>query len=103
MKVEVLHIGDCPNWVEAGNRIREALDATGLDDVEVTFRLLTAVEDAARVPFAGSPTILLDGKDLFPSGDQSSALACRVYPTPVGLAGLPTTSQIIEALAPHVP
>lgn len=101
MNIEVLHIGDCPNWVEAGNRLREALDAAGLDDIEINYRLLTTVEDAERLPFAGSPTILVDGEDLFPRGGQSSALGCRIYPTPVGLAGLPTTTQIMEAFAGH--
>jgi len=101
VNIEVLHIDDCPNWVEAGNRLREALNATGLDDTEISYRLLTTVEDAARFPFAGSPTILLDGEDLFPSGGQTSALACRMYSTPVGLAGLPTTDQIMEAFTSH--
>jgi hypothetical protein len=62
---------------------------------------LTSVEDAARVPFAGSPTILLDGQDLFPAAERTSALACRLYSTPTGPAGLPSTDQIIDAIAAH--
>lgn len=54
-----------------------------------------------RVRFAGSPTILLNGEDLFPGGEETSELACRVYATPTGLAGLPTTKQIISAVASH--
>ena len=101
VNIEVLHIDDGPSWVEAGDRLREALEATGFDDAEISYRVLGTAEDAARVAFAGSPTILLDGEDLFPGGGGTSAVACRVYPTPAGLAGMPTTGQIINALAPR--
>lgn len=99
VNIEVLHIDDCPSWVEAGNRLREALDATGFGDTEISYRVLTNADEAGRVSFAGSPTILLDGKDLFPGGTRTLDLACRVYPTPIGLAGMPSTAQLIDALS----
>lgn len=98
MKVEILHINDCPNWEEAGRRVREALAVTGRDDVAVTFRLLRTSDDASRVPFGGSPTITIDGADLFPAGVRITDLACRVYSTPGGLAGLPAVGQLTDAL-----
>ena len=96
--VEILHIDECPNWVEAGARLRKALNAVGLDSVSVDFRLLTSSDEAALVPFAGSPTILIDGADAFPSGARTSDLACRVYRTETGFVGVPTVEQITEAL-----
>lgn len=101
MDIEVLHIDECPSWVEAGSRVREALRVAGITDSTVRYRLLRTAEDAAGVPFAGSPTILLDGRDLFPSDGRTSDLACRVYATPTGLAGLPTTEQLVQAIASH--
>lgn len=98
MKVEILHIDDCPNWEEAGRRTADALMATGHEHVPVEFRRLQTSEDAARVPFAGSPTIVVDGADLFPTGARITDLACRVYSTPDGLAGLPTSAQLVDAL-----
>ena len=98
MNIEVLHIEACPSWVEAGNRLREALDATGFRETTIRYRLLRTAGDAARVPFAGSPTFTVDGQDLFPSGGGTADLACRVYLTPTGLAGLPTTEQLIAAI-----
>lgn len=77
-------------------RVRAALDATGNADVPLEYRLLTTSAEAAGVPFAGSPTILIDGVDAFPSGGRITALACRVYSTGGGLAGAPTTEQLIE-------
>lgn len=99
VNIEVLHIVDCPSWVAAGDRLRRALDVTGYGSTEITYRLLESGEDAARVPFAGSPTILVDGVDMFPGGARTSDLACRVYLTPAGLAGLPTTEQMVDAIA----
>ncbi len=98
MKVEILHIADCPNWQDAGRRMQEALTATDHDHVAVAFRLLLTSEDAAGAPFAGSPTITVDGADLFPTADRITDLACRIYSTPDGLAGSPTADQITDAL-----
>ena len=97
MDFEVLRIEDCPSWIETGSRLREALDATGFCETTITYRLLGTSADAARIPFAGSPTITVDGQDLFPNGGSTEDLACRVYPTPTGLAGLPTTEMLIAA------
>jgi hypothetical protein len=64
----------------------------------ITHTLIASPAAAAEVPFAGSPTILIDGADLFPSDGRTSDLACRVYLTPAGLAGQPTQEQIQAAL-----
>ena len=64
MIIEVLHIEDCPSWIETGSRLREALDATGFGETTITYRLLGTSADAAQVPFAGSPTITVDGQDV---------------------------------------
>jgi len=94
VKVEILHIDDCPNWEEAGRRARTALGEAGVQGAELSFRLLATPEDAAVAPFSGSPTILIDGVDAFPGGGLTTDLACRVYYTENGLAGLPTTEQL---------
>ncbi len=95
----MLHIEDCPNWQEAGDRAARALVKIGRPDVPVVYRLLRTPDDAALTAFAGSPTLALDGSDLFPSDGGTADLACRVYITPQGLAGLPTEDQIADALA----
>jgi hypothetical protein len=99
VKAEILHIADCPSWEEAGLRLRAALDSTGHQGTAITHTLIASPAAAAEVPFAGSPTILIDGADLFPSDGRTSDLACRVYLTPAGLAGQPTQEQIQAALA----
>ena len=98
MNVEILHIDECPNWQEVGRRMRSALSETGHDDVAVHYRLLGSSADADGTVFAGSPTVTVDGADLFPTGSRTSELCCRIYFTPAGIAGAPTTEQLVESL-----
>jgi len=98
MDVAVLHIDDCPNWVEASSRLATALRNVGMPDTEVSFVMLRTFEDASRVPFAGSPTIVVDGDDLFPSSGRTTDLACRVYFSEGHVAGLPSLEDIEIAL-----
>ena len=101
MKVEILHIDECPNWEEVGRRVRIALDEVGAREVDIEFRLLSSSEEAADVWFAGSPTILIDGTDAFPTDGRTTDLACRVYHTARGLAGLPSAEQLVQAFREH--
>ncbi len=102
MRVRLLRIDECPNWADAEVRLRAALDELGLSDTPVAVELLATPEDTVGTAFAGSPTIEVDGTDLFPSDGATNDLACRVYRTPTGLAGLPTQEQIVEALRARV-
>lgn len=72
-----------------------------LDDA--TFAALDAAvehmpEDATRLRFRGSPTILIDGADPFADKTSPVGLACRVLPTPDGLRGAPTVEQLVKVL-----
>lgn len=40
--------------------------------------LIRTPQEAATTGFAGSPTITVDGRDLFPGGARTESLACRV-------------------------
>ncbi len=102
MRVELLHIADCPSWEAAARLLRLALDSVGQPETPIITRLIDSPEAAERAPFAGSPTILVEGADLFPSDSCSRGLACRVYLTPQGVARFPTREQIEEALTAHV-
>lgn len=102
MRVEILHIDDCPNWREAGERVRAALTHIGATDVTIDHRLISAPGDLRGAPFAGSPTILVQGRDLFPSAGSTSELACRVYVSDGRLAPLPSVDELSTALRARV-
>ncbi|HEX9228359.1 MAG TPA: thioredoxin family protein [Arthrobacter sp.] len=98
MRIDLLHIDACPNTGVARARLESALTALGHSDIPVNMRLLETPSDMAGTGFAGSPTITVDGADIFPTGAPAHELACRIYATPGGLAGVPTLDQITEAL-----
>lgn len=101
MRIELLHIEDCPNTAKALEQVKAALAALGHSDVPVHTRHIRSPADTVGTGFAGSPTITADGVDIFPDGAPSSDLACRIYPTPNGYAGAPTVDQVMEALTNH--
>ncbi|PYE11745.1 hypothetical protein DFR67_13223 [Williamsia limnetica] len=98
MKAEILFFDGCPNWVEAAERVRAAATMIGRTDIEIAFWRIESGAEAAASPFAGSPTILIDGVDAFVDAVQVDQLACRVYRTETGLSGLPTINQLADAL-----
>lgn len=92
MRLELLYFEGCPNWKIAAERLDSIASHRG---VSVERRLVTTPEEAQAARFRGSPTVLVDGEDPFASGDDESfGLACRVYQTPEGPAGSPTTEQL---------
>src|SRR5699024_12874315 len=97
VKVELLHIVDCPNTVRTESTARAALDVLGLTAVPIQLVTIHTEVDATNAPFAGSPMILVVGVDLFPTTPVRS-LACRVYATGKGFAGAPGQEQIEAAL-----
>jgi hypothetical protein len=101
MRIELLHIDGCPNTAKALEQVEAALAALGRQDVPVHLRHIKTPADIAGTGFAGSPTITADGVDIFPAGAPTSDLACRIYPTPSGLAGVPAVDQVTEALTNH--
>ena len=97
MDITLLYFDDCPNWRIADERL--SVIAAERADLQVTRHLVDTPEEAERVGFHGSPSILVDGVDLFAEPDAGVGLSCRVYRTPDGLAGAPTVEQLRAALA----
>ncbi len=96
MDIALLYFDDCPNWKVAEERL--AAIAAERADLEVTRHLVDTLEEAERVGFHGSPSILVNGVDVFAEPDAGVGLSCRVYRTPDGPAGAPTVEQLRAAL-----
>jgi hypothetical protein len=98
MKVEVLYFDGCPTYRSAEKTLRDVLAEKGMEaDVELV--AVNSSEAAQRLRFPGSPTIRVDGQDLFLAPElEDWRLGCRVYKTPEGLRGSPTAEMLGEAL-----
>lgn len=99
MRIELLRIGECPNWVEAANRLDRVLAELGVEPDEFIIRRVSAPEPT----FHGSPTILIDGHDPFVAPGSApqpadGGLTCRIYDTPSGPGGTPTPDQIRDVI-----
>ena len=97
MKVELLWFSGCPNWEETDARLRQAVPLAGVD-ADVLLVEVATDEDAQRLRFRGSPTVLVDGRDPFATDSAPVGLSCRVFRTPEGLRGAPTIDQLVEVL-----
>ena len=99
MQMEILYFDGCPTYLKAEKTLREVLEEEGLE-AEVDLIAVNTDEEAQELRFAGSPTIRVNGEDLFPVPERAKyALGCRMYATSKGLRGSPTTEMLREALA----
>lgn len=99
MQVELVYFDGCPSWQVADQRLREALSLAGRGDVTVDRRRVETVEQAEALGFVGSPSIRIDGRDPFATGDEQVGLSCRMYRTLAGLRGSPEVDQLVEVLS----
>lgn len=97
VRVTLLYFDGCPNWEQTDAHLR--LLAKEFPDLVITRVLVESPEEADRLGFRGSPSVLIDGADPFSDPDAPVGLSCRVYSTPEGLAGSPTLEQLRRALS----
>lgn len=96
-RLELLYFDGCPSWQRAAEHLCEALKRLGLD---WPMNLVAVRDDqhAAALCFLGSPSIRLNGQDLWSEERSDYGLVCRVYRTPEGLRGWPTVEMLVERL-----
>jgi hypothetical protein len=93
MKLEVLHVPDCPNLAPMLERIAQ------VTDLPVETRVIDSDDEAVRLGMAGSPTLLVDGVDPF-AGAGDCGLSCRLYRDQDGrIVSAPSVEQLRMAIA----
>jgi len=99
MKIELLYLGDCPNYVPARAVLQEALRleqvAADVAEMEIKDEAI-----ARAVGFIGSPSIRINGADVDPdaSGPALAAMCCRTYDHSGVCKGTPSREMIRRAL-----
>ncbi len=92
MDITLLYFEDCPNWKLAEERL--AALAKERPDLTVTHRVVRTTAEAEQVGFLGSPSIQVDGVDVFAEPGSQVGLSCRRYTTPNGSQGAPSLEQL---------
>ena len=115
MKVELLYFGGCPGHKRARRALEDALAREGIR-AKIKMIAVDTVKAAQEYELPGSPTIRIDGRDIFPVEVLESKpswhpggchtyldrprwrLCCRLYETPEGRKDHPTTEMIRKRL-----
>jgi hypothetical protein len=96
MRVELLVVPECPHELAAAEVLGQAMADIGLASVGFSVVAIDSQQAADDRRFVGSPTICVDGDDVFPDPGRPASIACRVYPG--GRAGVPELRELRQAL-----
>ena len=80
--------------------LRELLDESGLNDVQVEETTIRADEEAIAIKCLGSPTIRINGMDVEyqeREPDETTA-GLRYYNTPAGWKSIPERGMVLRAI-----
>jgi len=94
-QIELLYFVGCPSWAHAWAALGQVLIEERIDAI-VRLRDVADLEPGALAGFAGSPTIRVDGVDLF-GYTGPPVMACRWYADPPA-QGWPSIDALRERL-----
>ena len=98
VKIQFLYSEECPSHGEALQRLQKVMEAEGID-AHVEILKVENDKDAERLKYVGSPTIIVNERDIDPLADSRYAVTCRAYRLEDGrISPLPSEAMIREAL-----
>jgi len=99
MRIQLLWWEGCPSHPEALGLLEQVLADRGLE-FEIEQLEVRTEEEAETLGFVGSPTILVDGRDVDDIGAKGRpSLTCRIYHLDDGrVSPVPSRRQIEDAL-----
>lgn len=102
LTITFLYFEGCPSYEAALERLRQVIAEEGVQ-AEIHIIRVETDEQAQRLRFTGSPTILVNGQDIDPlPSDAYPALTCRAYQLEDGrISPLPSADMIRGALQLH--
>lgn len=101
MRIELLYFDDCASYQEARATLEQILAEESIT-AQIEMVRVVDDDDAQAKQFVGSPTLRVNGADLFPEQLSGAfAIQCRVYRTPEGFKGIPTKELLRTALQRH--
>ncbi len=95
--ITLQYFDGCPNWEVADRDLKEAIRLLDLD-TEISYQGIESQDEAEKLQFRGSPTILVSGHDPFADSDAPVGLSCRVYRTGQRSSGSPGVEALQRIL-----
>ncbi len=100
-QVELIYDADCPNAQDARDALLKAFTEAGLRPSWREWER-KAADSPPHARWYGSPTILVDGRDVMGVEPAERSDSCRIYDHGSGaLRGVPPLPRIVAALATH--
>lgn len=93
MKIELLYFDGCASWQTALENLISILQEEGITESVNVMEIMND-ERAQKEEFLGSPSIRINGLDLWSEQRENYSLSCRVYATPEGIKGWPTVEML---------
>ena len=97
MEITLQYFESCPHWNVVESRLKAIIDEHRLD-ANLSYQPIETPEEAEKLSFVGSPTVLIDGTDPFAPETPVVGLACRTYFSTAGRGGSPLVAQLERAL-----
>jgi len=96
MRVRVLVTENCPHRATTIRLVCDVMQELGVES-SIEEIAIHDVEQARRLHFLGSPTILIDGRDIEPARrtDINFGIQCRLY----GKSGTPSREMVVAAFS----
>lgn len=101
LRVDILYTEDCTGWQTAADFVEQALSDLGIR-AEVSYWLIDSDRKALDWYFIGSPSIRVNGYELFPLEGATAGMRLRSYHTDEGLLDHPTYRMVVSALRAFV-
>ncbi len=97
--IEFQYFEGCPNASESLRNLMRAIEEAGIPKSLVRVIEIPDMETAMKHNFQGSPSIVLDGEDIY-TGSPSSGVqyTCRMYDFGSGMTGVFPAEFLIEKL-----
>lgn len=99
MQIALMVVAGCPHRDAAHALLRGALDDIGLASAAFDVAVVDTQEEAEATGFLGSPSFVVDGRDVFPLPGHPAGLACRVYEQGQPLPGLRDLRRALKEAA----
>lgn len=100
MRIQLLHNKECHTWNLLLPVLKEAIGELNLG-IEPEVIVVESDEDAVKWRFAGSPQVLVDGKDIDPMAERITNYhesGCRIYIWQGKMYEYPPKEMIVESL-----
>lgn len=84
MRIEILYVPGCPNYLPAVEQVERVLSSESLQ-AEIRSIAVKTDAEARGLMFPGSPTIRVNGEDVEPHRTSVPSLSCRLYENRSGI------------------